>query len=253
MKMRRIAFVLPLFLVLAACGKNGSQNFQGWVEANLIFVGPDENGRIETLKVREGDTVAKGAPLFSLEADLQKADEVAALATVENARTAFARAEQLLKTSSGTQKAYDDAQALLREAEAKLNSARTRLARRSIVSPADGIVQQIYFRAGELVVAGRPILALLPPGNVKVRFYVAQALLPRIAIGDTVAVHCDGCNPQNAKISFIAKQAEYTPPVIYSEQERSKLVFLVEALPEKPAEMRVGQPVSVSVTPREQK
>lgn len=250
---RAILFLLPLLLALVGCGNNGAQNFQGWVEANLIFVGPDENGRVEALNVREGDSIAKGAPLFSLEADLQKADEVAARAALENSRAAFSRAEQLVKTSSGTQKALDDAQALLRETEAKLNSAKTRLERRTIKSPAAGVVQQVYFREGELVVAGRPILALLPPGNVKVRFYVPQAMLPRISIGDTVAVHCDGCGPHNARISFIARQAEYTPPVIYSEQERNKLVFLVEALPEKPAEMRVGQPVSVTLTPREQK
>lgn len=245
--------LLPLMLFVVSCGGNGEQRFQGWVEANLIFVGPDENGRIELLRVREGDKVEKGERLFSLEADLQKADELAARAALENTRAAFARAEQLVKTNSGTQKAFDDAQAALREAEAKLNSAKTRLDRRSIESPVSGIVQQIYFREGELVVAGRPILALLPPGNLKVRFYIAQALLPRIAIGNTVAVYCDGCGPQNAKISFIAKQAEYTPPVIYSEQERSKLVFLVEALPEKPLELRVGQPVSVAVIARETK
>lgn len=253
MKLLRVIVLLPLLLALASCGNNGSQNFQGWIEANLIFVGPDENGRIELQKVREGDKVERGTSLFSLEADLQKADEVAARAALENARAAFARAETLLKTSAGTQKTYDDAQALLREAEAKLNSAQTRLTRRTILSPVSGLVQQVYFREGELVVAGRPILAILPPGNVKVRFYVAQALLPKISIDDAVAVHCDGCSPQNAKISFIARQAEYTPPVIYSEQERNKLVFLVEALPEKPSEMRVGQPVSVTVTPREQK
>jgi HlyD family secretion protein len=253
MKLLRVLFLFPLLFALASCGNNGSQNFQGWIEANLIFVGPDENGRIELQKVREGDKVEKGTPLFSLEADLQKADEVAARAALENARAAFSRAETLLKTSAGTQKTYDDAQAALREAEAKLNSAQTRLTRRTILSPVSGVVQQVYFREGELVVAGRPILAILPPGNVKVRFYVAQAMLPRIAIGDVVAVHCDGCSPQNAKISFIARQAEYTPPVIYSEQERNKLVFLVEALPEKPSDMRVGQPVSVTVTPREQK
>ncbi len=253
MKRFRILYLFPALVLLAACGQNSNQKFQGWIEANLIFVGPDENGRIETMKVREGDSVTKRAPLFSLEADLQKADEVAARAALENARAAFARAEQLVKTNSGTQKSYDDAQALLREAEAKLNSAQTRLTRRSIVSPVTGVVQQVYFREGELVVAGRPIIALLPPDNVKVRFYVAQALLPRISIGDMVAVHCDGCSAQNAKISFIARQAEFTPPVIYSEQERSKLVFLVEALPERPAEMRVGLPVSVSVTPREKK
>jgi HlyD family secretion protein len=253
MKLLRHLLLLPVLVALAACGQNNSQSFQGWIEANLIFVGPDENGRIEMLNVREGDRVAKGSPLFSLEAELQKADELSAQAALENTRAAFARAEQLVKTNTGTQKAYDDAQAALREAEAKLNSAKTRLARRSIASPVDGVIQQVYFRAGELVVAGRPILAILPPDNVKVRFYVAQAMLPRIAIGDTVAVQCDGCGPRSAKISFIAQQAEYTPPVIYSEQERNKLVFLVEALPEKPAEMRVGQPVSVTITPREKK
>ena len=253
MKLFRIIFLLPVLAALAACGQNGNQNFQGWIEANLIFVGPDENGRIEVMKVREGDSVAKGSLLFSLEADLQKADELSARAALENARAAFSRAEQLVKTNSGTQKSFDDAQAALREAEAKLNSAQTRLTRRSIVSPVSGVIQQVYYREGELVVAGRPILAILPPGNVKVRFYISQAMLPRITIGDTVAVHCDGCGAQNAKISFIAKQAEYTPPVIYSEQERSKLVFLVEALPEKPAEMRVGQPVSVTITPHEKK
>lgn len=253
MKVFRILFLLPALVLFASCGRNDTQSFQGWIEANLIFVGPDESGRIEKMEVREGDVLAKGAPIFFLEADLQKADEIAASAALENARLAFARAEQLAKTNAGTQKAFDDAQAALREAQAKFNSAQTRLARRSVVSPVEGVVQQVYFREGELVVAGRPIVAILPPGNVKVRFYVAQALLPRVAIGDLVDVHCDGCGAQKAKISFIAKQAEYTPPVIYSEQERSKLVFLVEALPEKPAELRVGQPVNVTVMPREQK
>jgi HlyD family secretion protein len=253
MKSLRLIIAFALTFALAGCGDNGTHSYQGWIEANLVFVGPDENGRIEVLKVREGDTVSKTAPLFSLEADLQKADVQAAQATAQNAQVAFARAEQLAKTNSGTQKAYDDAQAALREAEARLNSAQTRLARRTIVSPIDGVVQQVYFREGELVVAGRPIVALLPPGNIKVRFYIAQALLPRIAIGDEVAVHCDGCGAQKAKISFIARQAEFTPPVIYSEQERNKLVFLVEAIPEKPAELRVGQPVNVTVIAREQK
>jgi HlyD family secretion protein len=159
------------------------------------------------------------------------------------------RARELLKTSAGTQKAYDDAQQAVREAEARLNSAKTRLARRKVASPATGTIQQIYFRPGEMVPAGRPVVALLPPGNVKIRFFVAEAVLPTISLGDTVTVRCDGCAPDlAARVSFISRTAEYTPPVIYSLEERAKLVFLIEARPQRPENLRVGQPVSVLLT-----
>jgi HlyD family secretion protein len=244
--------IIALAAVLAACGGAAEQTYQGWVEADLVFVGPDEAGRVDRLAVREGETVAAGALLFALEDELQRADLFAAEAALANAKQAFERAQQLAKTGSGTQAAFDNAQAAQREAEARLNSARTRLARRRISSPVQGTVQQIYFRPGELVTAGRPIVALLPPGNVKVRFYVPEASLPRVAIGDPVRVSCDGCpDDLKASISFIARSAEFTPPVIYSLEERAKLVFLVEARPERPERLRVGQPVSVALAPRE--
>ncbi len=237
-------------LALAACGDTNQRTFQGWIEADLVFVGPDEAGRVETLSVREGDTVAAGAPLFTLDADLQQADVAQTRATLTNARQTFERAEQLLKSRTGTQKAYDDAQQSLREAEARLNSAETRLARRRVASPAAGVVQQVYYRPGEIVPAGRPVVALLPPGNIKVRFFVPEAMLPKIAFGDAVEVHCDGCaGGLAARVSFIARAAEFTPPVIYSLEERSKLVFLIEARPERPESLRVGQPVSVVLAP----
>jgi HlyD family secretion protein len=117
-----------------------------------------------------------------------------------------------------------------------------------MASPVTGTVQQVYYRPGEMVPAGRPIVALLPPGNLKVRFYVPEAMLPRLAYGDVVKVNCDGCPPDiTARISFIASSAEFTPPVIYSREERSKLVFLVEALPNKPEALRVGQPIDVAL------
>ena len=78
--------------------------YQGWVEADLIFVSPDEVGRVETLSVREGDTVEKGAPLFTVDPDLQQADVEMAKASVTNATQAYERAQTLLKTSAGTQK-----------------------------------------------------------------------------------------------------------------------------------------------------
>jgi HlyD family secretion protein len=234
-------------LMLPSWNSSTEEVFQGWVEADLVFVSPDEAGRIETLSVREGDVVALRAPLFTLDDDLQRADVNQVEAQVTNARQALDRAQQLLKSNAGTQRAYDDAEMTLRTAEARLNSMQTRLVRRRVFSPAAGTVQQIYFRQGEMVPAGRPAVALLPPGNIKLRFFVAQALLPKITPGDPVTVTCDGCQTITAKVSFIARAAEYTPPVIYSLEERNKLVFMVEARPDAPDGLRVGQPVQVTL------
>lgn len=245
-------FVAALALSLGACGKNNENNFQGWIEADFIFVSPDEQGRVEDLRVREGDRVEKGAPLFTLDSDLQKSDVAVAEATLTNAKQAFERAQQLAKTGSGTQKDFDVAQALFREADARLGAAHTRLTRRQAFSPVSGIVQQVYYRPGETVPAGRPIMALLPPGNVKARFFVPEPIVARIAIDDPVRIGCDGCpGDLTAKITFISRNAEFTPPVIYSLEERRKLVFLVEARPERPDALRVGQPIDVVVTPRD--
>ena len=129
---------------------------------------------------------------------------------------------------------------------ARQTASETKLARRKLASPVAGAVQQVYYRPGEMVPAGRPVLSILPPGNIKLRFFVAQAMLPKIALGDSVEVTCDGCAPLTARVSFIARSAEYTPPVIYSLEERNKLVFMIEARPEKPDGLRVGQPVQVA-------
>lgn len=235
-------------LALAGCNKidNG---YQGWIEANLIFVAPDEVGRVQTLSVREGDAVKTGDPLFTVDDDLQQADFAQVEASLKNAQQTYDRASMLLKTGAGTQKDYDAAEAVLRDAQARLNSVQTRLSRRSVFSPVSGTVQQIYFRPGEIAPAGRPVLSLLPPGNVKVRFYVPESILPSVAYGEEIGVTCDGCSSGlSARVSFIAKQSEFTPPVIYSLDERAKLVFLIEALPQKPDDLRVGQPVGVTLS-----
>jgi HlyD family secretion protein len=243
----RIA-VLAAAILLAGCDNGKEPIFQGWMEAELIFVGPDESGRVETLAAREGDQVEQGKLLFTLDADLQLADVAMQDAAVKNAQIAYDRAQQLLKTQTGTQKALDDAEATLRTAQARLNSAQTRLARRKVFSPVTGSVQQVYYRGGELVPAGKPIVALLPPANLKVRFFVNEAMLSKLKFGEPVTISCDGCGGGiTAKISFIARSSEFTPPVIYSMEERSKLVFLIEARPEKPERLRVGQPVSVTL------
>jgi HlyD family secretion protein len=222
--------------------------FQGWIEANLVFISPDEMGRVETLSVREGDAIEAGSQLFTLDADLQRAAVAETEAAVVNAQHAYERAKVLLKGAVGSQKTFDDAEAALRSAQARLNSAKVRLERRNIKSPAGGVVQEVYFRVGEQVQPGRPIVALLPPGNVRVRFFVPQAVLPKVQIGDRLVVSCDGCaGDLVARVNFISTQAEFTPPVIYSQEERSRLVFRVEAMPEHPEKLRVGQPVSVAL------
>jgi HlyD family secretion protein len=231
-------------------GRNDAERltFQGWVEAQLIFVSPDEVGRIEKLGVREGDEVKEGVLLFALDADLQRAAMAENEAAVVNARQAYDRAKTLLKGAVGTQKTFDEAEMALRTADARLNSAKTRLDRRRINSPVTGTVQEVYFRVGEQVQPGRPILSLLPPGNVRVRFFVPQAELPKVKLGEPIAVTCDGCaDGLVARVNFISAQAEFTPPVIYSQEERARLVFRVEAIPERPADLRVGQPVSVAL------
>jgi HlyD family secretion protein len=246
--MIRICIALGLAFLAAACSQNNENQLQGWVEADLIFVSPDEAGRVDTLNVREGDTVNQGAALFTVDPDLQQADVVAAEASLTSAQQAHDRAKQLLQTASGTQRALDDADAALRSAQARLNSARTRLNRRRMVSPVTGTIQQVYYRPGETVPAGRPVLSILPPENLKIRFFAPQRKLQSIKIDDTVAVSCDGCEPNlTARVSFIAQSAEYTPPVIYSLEERSKLVYLIEARPDRPDKFRVGQPVTVTL------
>jgi HlyD family secretion protein len=248
MSARRIILALLAALMLAGCDNGKPPTFQGWVEAELIFVGPDEAGRIQELFVREGDQVALQQPLFTLDPDLQLADVAMQEAAVKNAQQAYDRAMALAKTQAGTQKTLDDAEAALRTAQARLNSAQTRLARRKVFSPVAGPVQQIYYRAGELVPAGKPIVSILPPGNLKVRFFVNEATLPKLKIGDPVGISCDGCKAGvTAKITFIARTSEFTPPVIYSVDERSKLVFLIEARTTTPEMLRVGQPVSVTL------
>jgi HlyD family secretion protein len=238
--------VLVLAATLAGCNERKDPGFQGWVEADMIFVSPDESGRVTKLNVREGDEVKPGEQIYSVDDDLQKADHYQNNATLANAQQTYDRASSLSKTGSGTQANLDSALSALRVAEARVNTSQTRLARRNGFAPVAGTIQQIYFREGEMVQAQRPVLSIMPPGNMKLRFFAPETDLPKLAIGDQVRVVCDNCAADlTAKIYFIATSAEYTPPVIYSLDERNKLVYLIQARPSRPDALRVGQPISV--------
>ncbi|HZM33698.1 MAG TPA: HlyD family efflux transporter periplasmic adaptor subunit [Burkholderiales bacterium] len=142
------------------------------------------------------------------------------------------------------------AQAEVAGARAALEQAEWRLSQKALAAPAAAVVQDTFFVEGEWVPAGRPVASLLPPGNLKARFYIPETLLSSVSPGKAVEIRCDGCPaPVAAKVSFVSSQAEYTPPVLYSKESRSKLVFLVEARldPADAANLRPGQPVDVSL------
>jgi HlyD family secretion protein len=115
-------------------------------------------------------------------------------------------------------------------------------------APQDAQVADTFFRPGEFVNAGQPVVSLLPAPNVKARFYVPESQIQQIALGGNVTLTCDGCQPIPARVTFISTKPEFTPPVIYSNEQRAKLVFLVEARP-SPADapkLRPGQPLTVT-------
>jgi HlyD family secretion protein len=140
------------------------------------------------------------------------------------------------------------AEAEVEAARAQLAQAEWRLGELSQAAPQAGLVVDTLYRPGEWVAAGAPVVSMLPPENVKVRFFVPQPQLGAIQVGDLVDVRCDACAPGlTAEISFIAPEAEYTPPVIFSREMRARLVFLVEARPRQPDALRPGQPVDVTI------
>jgi HlyD family secretion protein len=242
----RIVAALAVLAALTGCKDKPDPGYQGWVEADMIFVSPDESGRVTKLDMREGDEVKVGDPLYSVDDDMQQADLNQNKATLANAQQTYDRAQSLSRTGSGTQATLDSAVSALRVAEARVVTSQTRLARRNGFAPVAGTIQQIYFREGETVPAQRPVVSIMPPGNIKLRFFVPETELPKLSIGEDVKVTCDNCAADlSAKIYFIATSAEYTPPVIYSLDERNKLVYLIQARPVRPDALRVGQPISV--------
>jgi HlyD family secretion protein len=288
--------------------------FQGYVDGDLLQVGPEIGGRIRLLAVREGDRVTLGQTLLELDDRVQQAEVELAAAQLEEARARLRLAEaqrrrpeeiRILEAAVEQARAalevsraeyerarrlyeqrvvpkarldaargaldrdrarYEEARrqletarlparaeeinaawAAVRAAEARLRAARVNLQKTRVLAPAAGRVQEVYFYPGEIVGAGQAVLSLLPPGNLKVRFYVPEPLRARFQVGDSVRITCDSCPPDLfARITFISARAEYTPPVIFSPRERAKLVYRFEARPVRGAwRLAIGQPVDV--------
>ncbi|MBL8327928.1 MAG: HlyD family efflux transporter periplasmic adaptor subunit [Rubrivivax sp.] len=173
-------------------------------------------------------------------------DELIAARDRDAARIRELQAQRTLALDTARADEIAAAAASAEGSAADLSLARWREGQRQRSAPLDATVHDLMYRPGEWVHAGTPVIALLPAQGVKLRFFVPQPALPQALVGRELAVSCDGCAPGlKARIRFVATQAEFTPPVIYSNSSRSKLVFLAEAEPLQPAAFRPGQPVDV--------
>jgi HlyD family secretion protein len=174
----------------------------------------------------------------------QRADLRSAIAKVEGFQAALAQA----RAPMGREREIMAQKAAVQGLTAAVAMSQWKLDQRHVTAPADGVIADVMSRPGETLAAGGVVVSLLPPENIYVRFFIPEAQLALVHYGDTVALHCDGCpDDLTGTVSFIAPQAEYTPPVIYSETIRSKLVYAAQAHPprERATLLNPGQPILV--------
>jgi HlyD family secretion protein len=193
---------------------------------------------------RQLDLVARGFVSRS------RADEAQAARDRDRGKVAELRAQLATARAGSRPDEIRAAEAEARAAREALAQADWRLRQKTVAATVGGTVVDTLFTHGEWVPAGAPVVTLLPAANVKVRFFVPEARLGAVKVGEKVSLACDGCGaPIEAQIAYIAPRAEFTPPVIYSRENRAKLVFLVEAkpAPQESARLHPGQPVDVTL------
>jgi HlyD family secretion protein len=177
----------------------------------------------------------------------QRADQAKAAFESAQARVSAAREQVRIGRLGARADRQQAARANLAAARAASSSAAYDLDQRTMRAKVAAIVSETFLEPGEFAAAGNPVLALLPADGLKVRFFVNQQELPGYKLGDAVSVSADGSGaPVKGKVSFIASEAEFTPPVIYSAEARDKLVFLIEAKLPAGTRLKPGLPVDIS-------
>lgn len=280
-------------LALAGCSGRSTDSLTGYIEAETLYMAPQEAGVIAEMRVKEGDKVIAGDTLFHMQADRisyqveqasataaaaeKRADDagsfaksvIEAEANLERIAADYKRTQKLFKEGFVSKARLDADRASLTAAQARLEAARAvrdaaqedfqsvraqagyakqRLDDLAVTAPKAGTIERIYRRVGEVAAAGDPVVALLPPENVKLRFYAPERMLSSFSPGAEVSFSCDGCDGGlKARIAYVATEPQFTPPVIYSLDERDKLVFLIEARPLAPEGLRPGLPVDIAI------
>ena len=244
----RVAGALILLLLLGSCSDRPNDRFQGYVEGEFVYVASPLAGQLETLSVQRGQQVTAGQPLFSLDETAEKAARDQAQAALALSEAEYARQEQLVRRGPASVQDFDRARSTRDQDRQRLAQAEWNFDQKRQSAPQAGFVYDTLYRQGEWVAAGKPVVALLPPQNIKVRAFVPETRVGSIHYGDGVQVAVDGVrDPFIGKVSYISPHAEYTPPVIYSRESRAKLVFMIESVfdPAISAKLHPGQPVDV--------
>lgn len=237
-----------LLFALSGCRHPQSNKVQGYIEGEFVYVASPLAGALQKLHVQRGQQVNAGDPLFELDDVSERAARDQARAALALSEKEFERQENLFRSGASAAQDLDRARSARDQDRQRLTQAEWSFDQKNQSAPKTGLVFDTLFREGEWVPANRPVVSLLPPENVKLRAFVPETRVSQIQPGDQVRVFMDGASaPLIGKVSFVSPRAEYTPPVIYSNQSRSKLVFMVEAVfePSIAVKLHPGQPVDV--------
>ena len=218
--------------------------------------------RVEEQDVLRAQRRQVEATLVAAEAELGRQSELVAKNIVSRhaydqafahvaelrARVASYTARERAGDLGARQPEIDAAAALIGQQQAVLSRARNQLSELTPVSPDHALVENTFFNVGEWVPAGSPVVSLLPDFRIKLRFFVPEPEVIKTRAGVRISFNCDGCPPNlGATVTYVSPRAEYTPPIIYSQGARSKLVFMVEARPDPMTQLPLqpGLPISV--------
>lgn len=206
---------------------------------------PEEIAAIDATVQSAVAQAAEAKRVFDRETELNRRG-INAKADLDQATTVLQQAEALVSQTRANlavarlparPKEIDAASAQVRQAEEQLADARWRLEQKDLKVPVDGVVEDVVRRQGEIAGPSQPVLSILPDGAVKVRLYVGESHISQLSLGTSIDIRCDGC-PEDlaATVTYISSGPEFTPPVIYSLENRQKLVYLIEARPEGESE-----------------
>ena len=254
-RLHSLLFASVAALLLAGCNEAPDGVWQGYAEGEYVRVGPIDGGTVEEIAVARGDRVEKGALLFRLDLTAETAAAEQTAAQLAETKTALDDAQRELKRMEALHTGGNVAQAILDTARAQRDragsrmlaaaaahdQAKWRLARREGYAPTAAVVQDVLFRPGEFAAASQPVVLLLPPENIRVRFFLPEADLGRVRIGSRVALSCSGCpSTLDGTIRFVSTEIGDRP--------NEKRAYMVEATPNAtPEALRPGQPVTVSL------